>query len=212
MKINRYVSRLMLSNMYVIVEKGHAIIIDPFEDITPADNLIVDKILLTHEHYDHISGVNKWKNITGAPVLCSKACASNIKDPRKNMSRYFDTFCLLQTLLPAKQTNLNIVDYCCEADLIFEDMISLQWQEHTITMLEIPGHSLGSIGIYVDESDFFSGDSLFKDFEIELHLPGGSVQKWEEIGKKRIEAVPCGTKIWPGHFEDFIKHNEIKEQ
>ena len=96
--------------------------------------------------------------------------------------------------------------------LLFEDKISLQWQEHTVTMLEIPGHSLGSIGIYVDESDFFSGDSLFKDFEIELHLPGGSVQKWEEIGKKRIEAVPCGTKIWPGHFEDFIKHNEIKEQ
>ena len=60
-EIKRYVSGLLSSNMYVISEAGHAIVIDPFEDTTPSEGLTVDCILLTHEHYDHISGVNIWK-------------------------------------------------------------------------------------------------------------------------------------------------------
>ena len=35
MEIKRYVSGLLSSNMYVISEGDHAIVIDPFEDTTP---------------------------------------------------------------------------------------------------------------------------------------------------------------------------------
>ena len=60
-EIKRYVSGLLSSNMYVIIEGDHAIVIDPFADTTPSEGSIIDYILLTHEHYDHISGVNVWK-------------------------------------------------------------------------------------------------------------------------------------------------------
>lgn len=73
MQIKRYVSELMASNMYVIQEDRHAIVIDPYDNIFVANLLHIDKIILTHEHYDHISGVNVWREITSAPVLCSKA-------------------------------------------------------------------------------------------------------------------------------------------
>ena len=69
---------------------------------------------------------------------------------------------------------------------------------------EIPGHSLGSVGIMIDGEHFFSGDSLMEYEEIELRMPGGSRKKWEEIGRKRIEEIPEGTRIWPGHFDSFI--------
>ena len=33
----------------------------------------LDRILLTHEHYDHISGVTLLREKTGGRVLCSRA-------------------------------------------------------------------------------------------------------------------------------------------
>jgi glyoxylase-like metal-dependent hydrolase (beta-lactamase superfamily II) len=177
MEIRRYESGLLSSNMYVIVEENHAIVIDPFDDIGPATGLVIDCILLTHEHYDHISGVNLWKEKTGAPVLCSKICAENIQDPKKNLANHFKEFCELQTWMMLEEIPSSDPEYSCTADQMFEDEMDLNWQGHTFILFEIPGHSLGSIGILLDGTEFFSGDSLMEKSEIELRLPGGSRKK-----------------------------------
>ena len=205
MEIKRYKTDLLCSNMYVITEDGHALIVDPCNNTIPAKSLMVDRILLTHEHYDHISGVNDWKYVASAPVMCSKVCATNIMDPKKNMSKYFNDFCMLQTMIPVKGFSMAIGDYICKADIIFENETSFKWQGHTVTLIEIPGHTMGSIGIYIDNCDFFSGDSFLENYNTEVRLPGGSLKKWKEIGEKRIEAIPHGIRIWPGHFEGFVK-------
>ena len=197
-------SGLLCSNMYLIVEDDHAIVIDPFVNTTPSNGLTIDYILLTHEHYDHISGVIAWKETTGAQVLCSRACAENIQNPRKNLANHFKEFCELQTWMKLDEIPWSDPDYSCFADQTFEDEMTLQWQGHEFHLFEIPGHSQGSIGIMMDGSDFFSGDSLMENSEIELRMPGGSRKKWKDIGSKRIEAIPDGTKIWPGHFDTFI--------
>ena len=205
-EIRKYESGLLSSNMYVIVEGIHAIVIDPFEDTFSAQELQIDYILLTHEHYDHISGVNTWKEATGAPVFCSKACAKNIQSPQKNLANHFKEFCELQTWMKLDEIPASNSTYSCSADETFENEIWLQWQGHELELFEIPGHSQGSIGILLDSKDFFSGDSLIKNSEIELRMPGGSRKKWEEIGKNKIEGIPEGTRIWPGHFESFVWH------
>jgi glyoxylase-like metal-dependent hydrolase (beta-lactamase superfamily II) len=203
-EIQRYVSDLLASNMYLLKEGARAIVIDPFEDTSVANGLTVDYILLTHEHYDHISGVNSWKTRTSATVFCSKACADNIRNPRKNLSNLFQEFCELQTWIKLDKIPASDPTYCCTADETFENEITLTWQGHVIDLFEIPGHSMGSIGILVDRKDFFSGDSLMENCEVELRMPGGSKKKWEEIGKKRIATVPDGVKVWPGHFDSFF--------
>lgn len=205
-EIRRYKSGLLSSNMYVIVEGTHAIVIDPFDDVRPAAGLTIDYILLTHEHYDHISGVNVWKAKTGAPVLCSKACAENIQNPKKNLANHFKEFCELQTWMILDEIPESDPEYSCTADQMFENAMSFNWQEHTFRLFEIPGHSQGSIGIFLDDKEFFSGDSLMESSEIELRMPGGSRKKWKEIGSKRIEALPNGIRIWPGHFNEFCLH------
>ena len=82
MTIDRFDSGQLNSSMYVISENGHAIVIDPCLNTEPANALNIDFILVTHEHYDHISGVNVWKKMTGASVLCSRICSERINDPR----------------------------------------------------------------------------------------------------------------------------------
>ena len=203
MDIKRYVSELLCSNMYVVTENGHALIIDPYDDITIGYGLKVDKILLTHEHYDHISGVNEWKKVYGAPVLCSTECAKNIQNPRKNLANLFTVFCELQTWIELEKNPKVDAGYVCEADEVFSNEMSFKWQEHKVKLFEMPGHSAGSIGIIIDEKIFFSGDSLMENFDIELRLPGGSKKKWESIGKPRLQKISDGMMVYPGHFQEF---------
>lgn len=210
MEIKRYVSGLLSSNMYVVREGNHAIVIDPFEDTTPSEGLIIDYLILTHEHYDHISGVNVWKEKTGARVLCSKACADNIQNPKKNLSNHFKEFCELQTWIKIDEIPASDPNYSCCADKTFEDRLITNWMGHALDLFEIPGHSQGSIGILIDDSDFFSGDSLMENSEIELRMPGGSRKKWNEVGSKRIEKIPDGMTIWPGHFNRFVLQDNMK--
>ena len=202
MNIDRYDSGLLNSSMYVISEKAHALVIDPCLNLNMADQYTVDCILITHEHYDHIFGVNAWKSKTNAPLMCSEACAHMLKNPKKNQARHFDSFCELQSF--SKEWDASLIDpeYTCKADIIFNNTVELSWQGHNIRLLEIPGHSPGSIGIWINDV-FFSGDILLEGKEIELRLPGGSKKKWEEHGKSIIDSIPNGTMIYPGHFSSY---------
>lgn len=204
MLIRRFESDLLCSSMYLITEQGHAIVIDPCRNTAILQDLQIDKIILTHEHYDHISGVNAWKQITKAPVLCSKTCGENIRSSRKNMARLFEVFCEIQTWMKLDRIPEGDETYTCEADETFEDEMEFNWQGHTFHLFEMPGHSSGSIGILLDNRHFFSGDSLIEGRDIELRFPGGSKKLWEKLGAPRLARIPAGVHVYPGHFNEFI--------
>lgn len=193
--------------MYLVVEGNHAIVIDPFVNTDPSMGLYIDYILLTHEHYDHISGVNIWKENTNAPVLCSSTCAQNIQDSRKNLAYYFKDFCEMQSWINLESIPDFDPNYICQADEVFKDDYIFDWRGHRLHLFELPGHSLGSIGIVIDELFFFSGDSLFKDYDVSLNAPGSSKRKWKEISRPRLEQLPLDICVYPGHFSEFIFKN-----
>ncbi|MBO4864020.1 MAG: MBL fold metallo-hydrolase [Eubacterium sp.] len=208
MEIYKYESNLLSSNMYIIQQDGHAIIIDPFEDLKNDGKKIIDKIILTHEHFDHISGVNYWKTISGAPVLCSKKCAELIIDSSKNMAKYFRSFCKYQTWIQIDEIPEFDKDYVCSADEVFEDNFEFQWEGHKISLFELPGHSIGSIGILIDDTHFFSGDSLIEGVDHESNIPVGSIESWIKISKPRLQSLPDGIMVHPGHFREFLYKSE----
>ena len=206
MIIRRFESDLLSSNMYLIEENGHAVVIDPFRDTSMTEGLAVDLILLTHEHYDHISGVNLWKDKTHAKVLCSRDCGANMRDPKKSLARIFEVFCELQTWIKLDHLPDADASYSSEADETFEDEITFLWQGHRFRLFTLPGHSMGGTGILLDEKYFFSGDSLMEDREVELRFPGGSKKLWEEISAERLHALPDDITVYPGHFSEFTYH------
>lgn len=204
MEIRQYNSGILSSNMYVLTENQHAVVIDPARDTAPGEGLILDLLLITHEHYDHISGVNAWKERYHAPLLCSETCAGRIGDPRKNQARHFDVFCKILSHLPTDTLQTIDTAYTCTAEKTFSDQTAFDWQGHSFLLMEIPGHSPGSIGILLDGVHFFSGDSLLKDMSVEFRFPGGSKKQWLEQSESRIRSLPKGITVWPGHFESFI--------
>lgn len=210
MLVKRICSDLLESNMYIVVESGHALIIDPCKNISMFDSdLKYDWILLTHEHYDHISGVNDWKRLTGARLMCSKECAESISSSKKNMSRYFSAFCEMQSF-STDIPHYPVKEFTCNADEIFEISSEVDWMGHTLKLIHCPGHSKGSILIYFDNEAVFSGDSILQGKNTECRFPGGSIKAWESIGKPLVEKIKDDMIVYPGHFEEFYyKDREI---
>lgn len=203
MTVERYVSNLMFSNMYVLKDRDHAVVIDPFEHMDVVEDAIPDLILLTHEHYDHISGVNAWKARFHMPVMCSAACAEALESDKRNMARYFTAFSQMQNY-GEQDPNVPIDEhYVCRADLTFEKEIHFSWQGNRISMFELPGHSKGSIGILANDKYFFSGDSLLPDREIELRFPGGNRKLWETVSLPKLKALSDELTVYPGHRGAF---------
>lgn len=202
MLVKRIISDMLESNMYLLIETGHMLVIDPCRYFKTEGN-IADLIILTHEHYDHISGVNLWKEKTGARVLGSKACADNCMDSKKNMSRHFEAFCQIQTFTDKRDVKDIDKAYTCEVDDTFTGTSGFDWRGNNIRLFELPGHSMGSIGILVNNKLLFSGDSIWKNEATACGFPGGSMKMWSEISEPVIDKLPGDITVYPGHGETF---------
>lgn len=194
-----------------MVESNRAIIVDAYESEDQAvwlkkNGICVDYVILTHEHYDHISGVNWIKNRLKVPVCCSKDCDEGLKNPRINGSHYFEASSMMQSWMP-NQKRIHIEDYVCRADVTFEKSYTLNWIGHRIEMKSTPGHSKGSICINVDGKLLFPGDTMFLDFETTTGFPGGSKNELSSITKPYLKTLPKDILVFPGHFTPFIMKN-----
>lgn len=202
MNITKYIPGQAYANMYVLEENNHLIFIDPGIVDIDMTGKTLDYILLTHEHYDHISGVNYWKEMTGVKVVCNEKCAEGIKELTRNLSYMFKEFCEIQSVRKIVEPVENL-NYSAEADITFEDTYEMVWQGNEIKIFATPGHSAGSESILVNGERLFSGDALFKDYPVTGIFPGSSKQDWQEIGLPRLKALPESIMVYPGHFEEF---------
>ncbi|MDD4096989.1 MAG: MBL fold metallo-hydrolase, partial [Oscillospiraceae bacterium] len=99
---------LLDANMHLVRTGRHAFAVDPFPapellETLEQNQVTVDFVFLTHEHYDHISGAAWFKARTGCQICCSRLCAENITRPEKNLLKYFDQ---LVAVLPADKRHL----------------------------------------------------------------------------------------------------------
>lgn len=117
------------SNCYVIREEDKCMIIDPndftaIRELLQKLGLMPGLVLLTHEHCDHIGGLNELRRTYPVTVAATEACSAGIGNQTKNMSRMMETF------LYFKSGEKKFVHYppfqCRKADLTFTDQILLQ--------------------------------------------------------------------------------------
>lgn len=215
--IKSYKSTLINSNMYIVCCNNHGIIFDPHIsqealEYIKNNSLYVDYIILTHEHYDHISGVNWFKELFKCNVICSEECAYAIQRPELNLSKYFD---VLNQLLPKGdklRASKNVELYSCNADIVFQNKLNLKWQGHMVDFILIPGHSRGSICILFDNKYLFSGDSLLKDYSTVTRLRGGDRKIYKEQTLELFKSLAPETIVYPGHYEMFVLGDRIERK
>ena len=208
MQIKTVTSRYLGAKCYIIVENGHAIVIDPCEAgelETALEGLVLDCVLLTHEHADHISGVNFLRERYGIPVACSEKCAKYIEDPRMNYSLYFESIKMLMGYLQT-DNDCCMEPFTCRADITFSEDCESQWQGHTLLAKLTPGHAAGGVSYLFDGCVLFVGDNIFLEKETVTRFKGGSKWELEEITLPWMRTLNPKTQIYPGHFEPLLLH------
>lgn len=176
---------------------GKSFIIDPgtendtrITDFLKEKNLILEYIVLTHEHFDHILGVNFlrecFKNIQ---IISSGKTSDRLPNPKKNLSIFHN------------QTRL-IVE---KADIIIEEG-SLDLIGKRFDFFSTPGHTDSSISIKY-KNNFFSGDFLLIGERVVTNLPTGSKVQYQKT-LEQYNTMLEGMTIFPGHGKPYIYNSK----
>jgi hydroxyacylglutathione hydrolase len=193
------------SQTYVVTQHGYgtAVVIDPgssdaraVADLLEKQHKRLDCIILTHEHFDHIAGVNVLKQQYACKLICSRECSSRMVDPKKNLSRYL-----------IKQ------DYtCCAADYTCEELHhQLNWGGLFIGFIATPGHTAGSISVAIQDN-LFTGDTLVFNTKTVVKLPGGNKQHLHKSIHFILAQFDTNTLVHPGHGACFRLEEIDKEK
>ena len=173
-------------NTYVVGLPGseHCVRIDPgAQDVLVAEAVqdrIVDAVLLTHGHFDHILYAAHWLE-KGARLYVHEGDADMIRQPHLNMA----VFVIRQGLrLP-------------DADVKHQDGSVVREAGLELTVLHTPGHTPGSV-CYRMGSNLFSGDTLFYNSYGRTDLPGGDDEQME-ASLKRLMGLEDDVICYPGH-------------
>jgi glyoxylase-like metal-dependent hydrolase (beta-lactamase superfamily II) len=166
-----------------------AIVIDPGDEIESIlailsrHGLTVKAIVITHAHIDHIGGAQKLKQATGAPVYM------NLDDTE--LQRMMDIQAgWLGMATPEK----------VDIDVPARDGDSLTLGPSTFHILHTPGHTQGSISLWIPaEGKLVAGDTLFRDSIGRTDLPGGDGRQILRSIHDKLMPLPGETVVIPGH-------------
>jgi hydroxyacylglutathione hydrolase len=203
--VEQIINNPINSNCFIVytAKNSSCVIIDPgTEDCKEVLNflkqkkLIPEYIFLTHEHFDHIWGVNKLKEMFSCKLVCSAICAENIINKKKNLSVFYN----------------QIGFETCQADVILKDPLSvIHWNSYVINFYWSPGHSDASICIYINGL-LFTGDTIIKNEKTVIKLPSGSKIKLIKtiddlknnfFGKKIFIHAGHGSSFWFDEIENL---------
>lgn len=187
---------------YVICGHGEAVIIDPHVDediLSYLNDISRVYILLTHEHYDHISGVNWLRDNYACCVYASSICASNVQKVDNGTSRFPLLFICDKEKYHHVKDSIE-VPYVCRVDEIVEEQLELELSGHHVFLWITRGHSPGGMSVLINDRYLFSGDNLLGN-GMELK----SIDADLDLYKKTVDEY-CGLMnrkmiVFPGHGE-----------
>jgi hydroxyacylglutathione hydrolase len=179
------------ANCYLVFDHTKkTTIIDPGDDAGYIQQylhdleLIPDKIVLTHGHFDHCLAAYELQTSLAIPILIHQHDEFLIKDMNKS-AKYYLRF---DPGPPPKISN-----YIDSLESI--NMAGKTWQ-----IIHTPGHTPGSICLYAKSAGMvFVGDLIFA---------GGGVGRFDfnyssepdlNQSVKRILSLPANTHVFPGH-------------
>ena len=137
-------------------------------------------ILLTHGHFDHIGAARALREQYGCPIAIGERDAEMLQDPMKSQAG-----------------RSHAEKYRFSADRLLREGDTLEEAGLKITVLETPGHTLGSVS-YLCEDNLFCGDVLFRGDAGRTDLYGGDYQTLLET-LRALALLPEDTAVYPGH-------------
>lgn len=198
------VTEYLPTNVYFYIdeESKHGFIIDPgaeadkLKKVAAEQGFVIEKILLTHGHFDHIAAVNELQEAWGAEVYMQENGRDYAENPAWNLSNQLGAGIILHD-----------VNYLPD-----NAVITLQDNpEHKLQLFHVPGHTSDGC-IYYSEQDgiAFVGDCVFRESYGRTDLPGGDEDTLLTNIVERILTLPKETILLSAHSEETTVEHEMK--
>lgn len=217
--IYRFTSLEVGTNMYVLLCKDCALVVDPHpsqEVFFLLNKFRVRKclILLTHEHPDHTWGIYDIQQNFSTELICQEECAVAIADYNNNDPSYVIAMLAVQDSRNGTNNAISFrekyVTRIYKADLFFKKNYTLFWQNLKLSFFSTPGHSKGSCSCVVNDNIIFTGDSLLYDYPVLTRIPGGSLKQYKDISLPFFCSIKENILALPGHGREFYIYEIVK--
>jgi hydroxyacylglutathione hydrolase len=174
-----------------------AIVVDPGDEVERILALIgryklkVKAIISTHAHIDHVGGLAKLYQYTAAPVM--------MHSDDLPLYHGMETQAAFLGMRPPELVEIH--------QLLKEGDI-LQWGGFHANIIHTPGHTPGSVSLYLppngskanlSQPQLFAGDTLFAGSIGRTDLWGGSYDDMMHSLMEKILHLPEVTVVHPGH-------------
>lgn len=182
---------------YFIVdeETGHALLIDPgaqpefFMQAAAERGWIVEKILLTHGHFDHMGAADALRRAWGAPIYAHYLSPMYLEDPNLNLSASHGMNITLYDTEPLKNGDRIALDAAPDV---------------AVTVLHTPGHTDDSVVYVLDGANIaFVGDTVYEGGPGLTIFPTGDPRKLNESIHEKLFSLPDSTALLSGHSREI---------
>ena len=189
------------NNCYVLADEttNRAILIDAPDDpdtilgLLEENHYIIQDIVLTHAHFDHILALEEVKKRTGAPVSLHEDDVPLLENGVLNLSHYINY-------------EWKPVGY----DRLLHDGDTLHLGGDEITVIHTPGHTSGCICLLVRDV-LISGDTLFRRSVGRTDHPTGSLQQEIQSIQEKLMPLDDSVIVYPGHGPSTTIGEERRE-
>lgn len=156
----------------------------------------IEKILLTHGHFDHMGAAELLREKLVAPIYIYPADAQYLTDPVLNLSANSDN-------------PITVPHY---EELYDGEIIRLKENSgFYLKVMHTPGHTPGSVTFYSpEEHAAFVGDLLYQHGPGLTNFPGGNRSQLEQSIITKILTLPPKTLLLSGHSSPITVADESR--
>lgn len=174
-------------------EDGRSIVVDvpphTSDEIASAlrmYGLTLERIVITHPHWDHFAGAGALRDLTGVPIAAHADATPRLQNARTSLFSVEGVDFGPASLVPDHALD--------EGDLV---RVGQTW----FRVLFTPGHEPSHIALYQpDEGVLISGDVIFPGGHGTLDVPGADSAAMDRSLRK-LAALPDDVTIYNGHGE-----------